>query len=190
MTVPVNFVVALLVVGGGGNRAAGLRCMQCVHQGEASSTPTAHPSTRLVFNRPAANCSETEMQCRFDENYCLFGYAFNYDDSTYWVQKGCVVVYDSEAASRRGERGQFDSVAGLDRGCVVEYLDYSQISRLPPVIRPPRQTLQMNLCLCRERDYCNEGLAAGVTGGISATFCSQQILFFLLLSALSALVHY
>uniref|UniRef100_A0A914W6G2 Uncharacterized protein n=1 Tax=Plectus sambesii TaxID=2011161 RepID=A0A914W6G2_9BILA len=125
--------------------AAALTCRICDHMGHFSMTPPDAPNSRLVVDRHAINCTESDIECDEDEDFCIMAYARD-AHHRYWVQKGCTASYRSRAMHRLREQ----SLA-----CLTEWISPSQVRDLP--VHPSDHSLQLNVCICKGEDGCNEG---------------------------------
>jgi hypothetical protein len=126
--------------------AAALTCRICDHMGHFSLTPPDAPNSRLVFNRDAINCTESDVECDESEDFCIMAFA-RVHHHHFWVQKGCTASYRTRAMRRLRDKTY---------GCFTEWITSSQVENLPVDV-PNHHPLQLNVCICKDEDRCNEG---------------------------------
>lgn len=134
--------IILLMIGS----ARALTCRICDHMGHFSMSPPDSPNSRLVFDRHAINCTESDIECDDDEDFCIMAYAKD-NHQRYWVQKGCIASYRSRAMRRLRDQSHV---------CLTDWISSSQVRDLP-LEDPPEHPLQLNVCICKDEDRCNEG---------------------------------
>jgi hypothetical protein len=111
-------------------------------------TPPNAPSSRYVFDSPADDCVEEEVECESNEKFCLAAVA-RISEEQYLVQKGCV------AAEMDEEVG--DGLRGFNgSGCTKQFLDPLQVRNMPVALNV-ESGLETTVCVCNTVNLCNSG---------------------------------